>query len=279
MWFRNWKWLVIIKFKIMRIYLIFFLSISNFLLCQSNSLNSEYEVIYNLRILPDTLQPKNSIQENVSLLIKGNKSLFKSTKKAIRDSVAMSIGKKSFESPIDGKVILDMRSVPGVNFKSEVFLDNGKQTVYKELLKNKFAYSLEDDIVWKIEGETKIIATYLCKKAIGRYKNRNYIAWFSEQVAIPDGPYVFKGLPGLIMEVYDKNSYMNFSMVSFKKVIKPIVLINNSIKTDFLTFTKARKNYLENPSGTFTNQTGISLKPSDASRINSNSNRFNNYID
>lgn len=263
----------------MRIYIIFFISISNFLFSQSDSFNSEYEVIYNLRILSDTLQPENATQENISLLIKGNKSLFKSTKKAIRDSVAMSIGKKSFGNPVDGKVILDMRNVPNVNFKSEVFLDDGKQTVYKELLKNKFAYPLDDKIVWKIEDETKTIATYLCKKATGTYKDRNYIAWFSEKVTIPDGPYVFKGLPGLIMEVYDTKNYVNFSMVSFKKVIKPIVLIKDPINTDYLTFYKARENYLNNPSGTFTSQTGISLKPANASRINTNSKRVNNYID
>ncbi len=263
----------------MRIYIIFFISISNFLFSQSNSLNSEYEVIYNLKILSDTLQPEKAIQENISLLIKGNKSLFKSTKKAIRDSVAMSIGKKSFENPINGKVMLDMRDVPNVNFKSEVFLDDGKQTVYKELLRNKFAYPLEDQIVWKIEGETKTIATYLCKKATGTYKNRNYIAWFSEKVAIPDGPYVFKGLPGLIMEVYDTKNYVNFSLVSFKKVIKPIVLIKDAINTDYLTFNKARQNFLNNPSGAIMSQTGLSLNQANVSRINTNAKSFNNYFD
>lgn len=263
----------------MRICIIFFISITNFLFSQSNSINSEYEVIYNIRILRDTLQSENAIQESISLLINGNKSLFKSTKKAISDSVAMAIGKKSFENPVDGKVILDMRNVPNVNFKSEVFLDNGKQTVYKELLKNKFAYPLDDQIVWKIESETKTIATYLCKKATGKYKNRNYIAWFSEKVAIPDGPYVFKGLPGLIMEVYDTKNYVNFSMVSFKKVIKPIVLIEDAINTDYLTFSKARQNYMNNPSGTFTSQTGMSLNQSNASRINTNAKRINNFID
>nr|WP_314499722.1 GLPGLI family protein [uncultured Chryseobacterium sp.] len=259
--------------------MMFFISVSNFLFSQSDIFNSEYEVIYSIRMLSDTLQPENVMQENSSLLISNNRSLFKSTKKAIRDSVAMAIGKKSFGNPVDGKVILDMRNVPAVNFKSEVFLDGGKQTVYKELLKNSFAYPLEDTVIWKIEDETKTVAAYLCRKATGRYKNRNYTAWFAEKIAIPDGPYVFKGLPGLVLEVYDTNNYVNFSMVSFKKVSKPIILIKDSIKTDFLTFTKARRNYLDNPSGTFTNQTGISLNPAVVSRVNANSNRFNNYID
>src|SRR5690606_29127872 len=158
-----------------------------------------YEVIYRVRMYTDTTSKSNVIEENVSLLIKDDKSLFKSTKKAIRDSIAMAVGKKSFENPVGGKVILDMRTVPGVDFKSEVFSENGKQTVYKELLKNRFSYPLEDPIEWKIEDETKTISTYLCKKATGKYKGRNYIAWFTEAVPIPNGPYVFKGLPGLIL--------------------------------------------------------------------------------
>ena len=110
----------------------------------NNTLMSEFEVIYRLKSSRDTLSKNNNIEEDLSLLINGNKSLFKSTQKAISDSIAVAVGNKSFDNPVNGKVVIDMRTVPIVKFKSEVFSDNGKQTVYKVLLKNNF------HIFWRI---------------------------------------------------------------------------------------------------------------------------------
>ncbi|WP_449399577.1 GLPGLI family protein [Chryseobacterium wanjuense] len=93
---------------------------------------------------------------------------------------------KSVENAINGRVVVDMRNVPRAYFKSEVFSDNGKQTIYKELMRNKFSFPLEDPIQWKVGGETKMIESYLCKKATGKYKGRHYIAWFTESIPIPD---------------------------------------------------------------------------------------------
>lgn len=109
-------------------------------------LKSQYEVIYRVKMFPDTLLKINVIEEDLSLLIKGNKSLFKSTKKALRDS-------------------------------------------------------------------------------------------------------------------------------------KPIILLKDVASTKYITFHKARQNYLDNPAGTFSSQTGFTVKPSDIARINGNVKRFNNYID
>lgn len=245
----------------------------------NNTLMSQFEVIYRLKSSSDTLLKNNSIEEDLSLLINGNKSLFKSTKKAISDSIALAVGNKSFDNPVDGKVVFDMRNVPIVKFKSEVFSDNGKQTVYKVLIRNNFSYYLEDPIEWKILGETKTIASYLCKKAMGKYKNRNYIVWFTEAIPIPDGPYVFKGLPGLVVEVYDTLDYNRFSMISFKKVEKPIILMKDVVSTKYSIFFEARKNILNNPAAILSNQTGVNLSSSTVAKINANSKYFNNYID
>jgi len=245
----------------------------------NNTLMSEFEVIYRLKSSRDTLSKNNNIEEDLSLLINGNKSLFKSTQKAISDSIAVAVGNKSFDNPVNGKVIIDMRTVPIVKFKSEVFSDNGKQTVYKVLLKNNFSYLLEDPIEWKIHDETKTITSYLCRKATGKYKNRNYIVWFTEAIPIPDGPYVFKGLPGLVVEVYDTLDYNHFSMISFKKVEKPIILMKDVFSTKYSTFFETRKNFLDNPAAILSNQTNINLSSSAVSKINTNSKYFNNYID
>lgn len=263
----------------MRIFTLLTILLGSFFYAQTDSLKSQYEVIYRVKLFSDTLNKNNALQEDLSLLIKGQKSIFKSTKKAIKDSILMAEANKSFDNPVDGKVILDFKNVPNVVFKSEVLLDKGQQTVYKDLLGSHLSYPLDDFIHWKIESETQMIGSYLCKKATGKYKKRDYIAWFTEKIPIPDGPYIFKGLPGLILEVYDKKDYYNFSMISIKEVAKPMVLMENVFATKYSNFQKARQAIIDNSSGAVSRQTGYSLKPNDASKINENVKRANNYID
>lgn len=56
---------------------------------------------------------------------------------------------------------------------------------------------------WKIENKTKTIAGITCTKATSNFRGRNYIAWFTYSIPIATGPWKFRGLPGLILEVYD----------------------------------------------------------------------------
>jgi GLPGLI family protein len=58
-------------------------------------------------------------------------------------------------------------------------------------------------INWILSNEEKIIKGYNCKQATCFYRGRNYTAWFAPEIPIPEGPYKFKGLPGLILEIED----------------------------------------------------------------------------
>lgn len=52
---------------------------------------------------------------------------------------------------------------------------------------------------WSIINETKIIENYTCQKAKVIYGNQKWIVWFTNDLPFQDGPFVFKGLPGLIL--------------------------------------------------------------------------------
>jgi GLPGLI family protein len=59
---------------------------------------------------------------------------------------------------------------------------------------------------WTVESEVKYILDYKCQKAISFFQTRNgdnkkIVAWFTSQIPIPSGPYIYSGLPGLILEV------------------------------------------------------------------------------
>jgi len=58
---------------------------------------------------------------------------------------------------------------------------------------------------WTITNETKKIGNFICTKASTTFRGRNYVAWFTQEVSLPYGPWKFYGLPGLILEVLEKD--------------------------------------------------------------------------
>ncbi len=83
---------------------------------------------------------------------------------------------------------------------------------------------------WKIEAnsDTSIVG-YKCTKATTQYAGRDYIAWFTMDIPINDGPYKFQGLPGLIIKIYDTQNQHNFELTGFTKstYVNPIIFIRN----------------------------------------------------
>ncbi|BAP29766.1 uncharacterized protein CHSO_0729 [Chryseobacterium sp. StRB126] len=72
-----------------------------------------------------------------------------------------------------------------------------------------YVFETEDNIQWKIEADTKKINTYNLQKATARFGGRNWTAWFTPDINIPEGPYKFRGLPGLVLYVEDdKKDYI-----------------------------------------------------------------------
>lgn len=66
---------------------------------------------------------------------------------------------------------------------------------------------------WKITNKTKNIGDYKCYQAVvteklysrqGHYYYKKVIAWFTPEVPISFGPKYYKGLPGLILQIEDK---------------------------------------------------------------------------
>ena len=56
-------------------------------------------------------------------------------------------------------------------------------------------------INWKITKESQKILGYTCYKATGKFRGRNYVAWFAPDIPYNLGPWKLGGLPGLILKV------------------------------------------------------------------------------
>lgn len=63
---------------------------------------------------------------------------------------------------------------------------------------------------WHLGTGQDTLLGMLCHDAHTTYGGRRYTAWFAPSIPIPDGPYVFSGLPGLIVRVSDEQGWFHF---------------------------------------------------------------------
>lgn len=103
-------------------------------------------------------------------------------------------------------------------FKPIVSWDKNIFTFTHNMGADGYRYDNNIEIKWTLTNETKSIEGFSVQKATGTYGGRNWIAWFSTDLPFPYGPYVFYGLPGLILEVYDDKENYHFTFIGNKKL-------------------------------------------------------------
>lgn len=88
------------------------------------------------------------------------------------------------------------------------------------ILQNMFAVETQDKINWNLQNETKTSGNYSLQKATTKFGGRNWTAWFTKEISLNEGPYKFRGLPGMIFEIYDDKNNFKFSLVKSYKLNK-----------------------------------------------------------
>lgn len=88
-----------------------------------------------------------------------------------------------------------------------------KNQNYELINFDSFSYPSEDRINWKLSAETKKTGEHTLQKATADFGGRSWIAWFNKDVNIPEGPYKFNGLPGLVFELQDSKSNFTFTLI------------------------------------------------------------------
>ena len=72
--------------------------------------------------------------------------------------------------------------------------------------------------------------------ATADFRGRRWTAWFATDIPISDGPWKLGGLPGLILEAYDKGHQYTFTAVGLERVAEePIVFTPSGEKNGYRT--------------------------------------------
>jgi GLPGLI family protein len=83
-----------------------------------------------------------------------------------------------------------------------------------------YVFETEDNIQWKVEADTKKINNYNLQRATAVFGGRKWTAWFTPDINIPEGPYKFRGLPGLVLYVEDDKKDFIYSFSRNKNLPK-----------------------------------------------------------
>lgn len=118
----------------------------------------------------------------------------------------------------------------------------------------------KNEFHWQLCDSTKTINGFEAHKAICSYHGRDWTVWFSSDIPFSDGPWVFCGLPGLILEAQDKDNLFSFRLVGLMSNQEPKKdWLGNGKKTDRISFLKKKYKYLENLTSIFNAEMGTNI--------------------
>ncbi|MCW4469264.1 GLPGLI family protein [Flavobacterium sp. MFBS3-15] len=167
-------------------------------------------------------------------VVVGTDELFEKLDKEIRDQY---IKEKESE-----KYILEFNKnefvyylVPGLSVNSdrvarEVVYYKNKDSLYSlrpvdDEDFGKLLIKESRDTQWQLHNETKMIGRYKCYKATAELVRDNgkygvfrfpVIAWYAPEIPLPYGPLGYGGLPGLILELQERNVVYGAAAIDFK---------------------------------------------------------------
>lgn len=66
---------------------------------------------------------------------------------------------------------------------------------------------------WTITEDTLNVLGYLCQKATTSFRGRDYVAWFTLDIPVGEGPWKLYGLPGMILKAEDADGIFHFQAI------------------------------------------------------------------
>ena len=179
------------------------------------SLNHKFT--YLLTYQPDSTITYNKQSEKMFLFTNENVSIFQSKNGYLKDSILF-----AYKNDPNHEITLsDISSIPKTKFNFKIFKEPSENSiiVYDKIFTDNFKYlELKANLIWEISSDTQIINGLKCQKATTSFSGRNYVAWFSNEIPISDGPYKFSGLPGLIIKISDSKKHCVFELIAKSKI-------------------------------------------------------------
>ena len=243
----------------------FYIVFINQLYAQNNSISPDYfildqaiaECTYLLKY-KDNKSLDSTRQETMILYIGENHySKFASYSRYVAEDLV-----NKYQGPENGQQLVnEVLKAPKSRFRYRLYKNLSQKTItFQDRVGGtnyQYEESLDTLLTWAITLDQKVINSYKCQKATTHFAGRDYIAWFTTDIPISEGPYKFCGLPGLIIQVYDVEKDYEFTLQNLKNMEgnTPILGVNKAdeIKLSKANFTKVVENFKKDPMQSYSN--------------------------
>lgn len=120
--------------------------------------------------------------------------------------------------------------------------------------------TFKSEFHWQLCDSTKNINGFEAYKATCCYHGREWAVWFSPDIPFSDGPWVFCGLPGLILEAHDKDHLFSFRLKGlFSNSALKKDWLDEGKKTDRISFLRKDYQYRKNLTRIFNAEMGANV--------------------
>ena len=214
----------------------------------------DIQVKYELKFMPDTLE-RDMFKTQTMVLRMNTKgiSVYQEYGKFRSDSVTAARTRNGKIKLSDTNEAIKYQTKARDNITIAKSWPEKHKILVRELigLDGTFYYTEDKtDFGWEVDfTQTKEIGGYTCHSAKGSYAGRDYQAWFTPEIPISDGPWLFCGLPGLILEVSSLDKEFLYTCMSIQAGTGPVSLrsLDTAFKTTRERFLKAKERYKVNP--------------------------------
>jgi len=200
---------------------------------KSQTIDSAYlNLVYRFEYKPDTTNLNVVKEDRLEMAIGKKYTKYSSYYTRIADSIiASNDGGSGFNVQ---KASASLKGMPVGSRK--IILRNIATNVFTIIDKlGSDVYRYVDSmprLKWKILPDSSILSGYSCRKALTSFRGRSYEAWFTAEISIPVGPFLFGGLPGLIIKVHEVKDNFNFTLEVLTNLNekKPISIVQQKSK-------------------------------------------------
>ncbi|PWW27115.1 MULTISPECIES: GLPGLI family protein [unclassified Chryseobacterium] len=163
--------------------------------------------IYEYSFIPDSTNMANVVKEFMFLDISNSRSLFYSQHKYNEDSISVAEAEKGKFYIPNADILYKIEKK-----KNDIFFLTSDYGLDKIRVKD------ERKMNWMILPDRQKIFGYDTQKASLDFSGRKWIAWFTSDIPVQDGPYKFHGLPGLIVKIEDVTKSHIYNLVGIKSI-------------------------------------------------------------
>ena len=177
---------------------------------------------------------------------------FSSMENYLTDSLALAFNNE----PQDKKIIMTKmnENIRKVDYKGDVRwvlytnYPTGKRSITDRVFMDRFLTEEEEVLPeWQLVDEQKEITGRLCSKATTTLYGRKWVVWYSEKESRPDGPWLLKGLPGVVVCAEDSTRNFSFKLYKIERRSVPILFRDKDyLKASRNDVLKAMKRFYDN---------------------------------